>query len=318
MLKIKTKTDLNLLIKRRLAESLTLEFKSSPALSKDNNAKNEFVKDVTALANSAGGQIIYGLVEKNGEADHLDGGVDSSIVSEEWISQVIDTNSSPRIQGLSIEKIKIDKKNPNLVAYVLTVPQATSFAPHQNSIDKKYYKRFEMRSVPMADYEIRDTLQRGQAPNLVAKISLGNADEMLRHETSTQIFTLYVAIENLSIQASLYSLWEINIDARLELISNGSWNVINTKVFGEYRLHALQKRLMVPQDFPLVQGSNMTFSPAEITVRIPNRFYGHAESFLIGYHALCPGFSNSRYKTLTMANMNVILSSYFDNSTSSP
>src|SRR5208337_3128842 len=141
--------DLQRLIDEGLPESLTLDYKASPALNKNNDGRAELVKDVTAFANSAGGQIVYGVHERAGVPQALDLGVDSDAIAPEWIEQIIDTNTSPRIQGLKITKIVLTPERPNMVAYVIIVPPATAFAPHQNSIDKKYYRRFALRSVPM-------------------------------------------------------------------------------------------------------------------------------------------------------------------------
>jgi predicted HTH transcriptional regulator len=60
----------------------TLDYKSSGALAKDSKSRDELCKDVSAFANSAGGQIVYGIDEKNKK---LDGG---SALTREWIEQV--------------------------------------------------------------------------------------------------------------------------------------------------------------------------------------------------------------------------------------
>jgi predicted HTH transcriptional regulator len=126
MLNLKSRTDLQNLIDEALPESLTLDYKASPALNKTSDGRTELVKDVTAFANSAGGQIIYGIPEKNGVPQAFDSGVDCDQIPPEWIGQVIDTNSFPRIQGLVVTKIALDPAHPNMVAYAITVPQSLS------------------------------------------------------------------------------------------------------------------------------------------------------------------------------------------------
>src|SRR5438128_1492530 len=96
MLKLETKADLQLLLDEGIGESLTLDYKASPALARHDKCKNELCKDVSAFANSAGGQIIYGIDEKNNKLD------DGSEISREWIEQIIDSNVQPRIEGLII------------------------------------------------------------------------------------------------------------------------------------------------------------------------------------------------------------------------
>jgi hypothetical protein len=44
-------------------ESLTLDYKAADALAKSDGKKTEITKDVSAIANSAGGTIVYGLKE---------------------------------------------------------------------------------------------------------------------------------------------------------------------------------------------------------------------------------------------------------------
>jgi predicted HTH transcriptional regulator len=61
MLDLKNKADLQRLVDEGLEESLTLDYKASPSLSRDGKNPEELCKDVSALANSAGGQLIYGI-----------------------------------------------------------------------------------------------------------------------------------------------------------------------------------------------------------------------------------------------------------------
>jgi hypothetical protein len=158
MLKLDTRADLERIIHERLPESLILDYKRSDALKNDDKSRNELCKDVSAFANSAGGQIIYGIPEVNHVPQPLDSGVDKSTITPEWIEHVLNSRIQPIIDGLLIKHIPISDDHTR-VAYVLNIPQSTSRAPHQAS-DRKYYKRYNFESVAMADYEIRDILGR--------------------------------------------------------------------------------------------------------------------------------------------------------------
>ena len=46
-----------------IQESLTLDYKAADALGKRDEKKREITKDVSAMANSSGGVIIYGIAE---------------------------------------------------------------------------------------------------------------------------------------------------------------------------------------------------------------------------------------------------------------
>src|SRR4051812_3861855 len=128
--------DLLRLIADRVQESISLDYKRSKALSKDTKA--EISKDVSALANSAGGMIVYGMMEDKHYPIGLDAGTDPNDLSKEWLDQVISSNIQRRIDGVRIKQIELAKHNPGRVAYVVDVPQS-SRAPHQ-AADKKFYK----------------------------------------------------------------------------------------------------------------------------------------------------------------------------------
>ena len=63
MLKLTTIEELQRLIDEGIEESLTLDYKSSGALS-NSKARAELCKDVSAFANSIGGTILYGMAVK--------------------------------------------------------------------------------------------------------------------------------------------------------------------------------------------------------------------------------------------------------------
>ena len=88
MLKLETKADLQRLITEGINESLTLDYKASPALGKGDKQRDELCKDVTAFANSAGGQIVYGVEENKHVPTKLDDGADPSI-TKEWVEQIV-------------------------------------------------------------------------------------------------------------------------------------------------------------------------------------------------------------------------------------
>ncbi len=165
MLKLETKADLQRLIDDEIQESLTLEYKASPALAK--GKVNELCKDVSAFANSAGGQIVYGIVESDRKPTAIDDGSD---LSREWIEQVIDSNIQQRIEGLVIAPIALATGRH---AYVVTIPQASGRAPHQ-APDHRYYKRQNFQSVPMEDYEVRDVMHRASTPELDVALAFLN------------------------------------------------------------------------------------------------------------------------------------------------
>lgn len=72
-----------------------------------------------SFANSAGGQIVFGVTEDKRLPIQVDEGFDESDISKEWIEMVIDTNVSPRIEGLVIRVIPLETGR---VIYVIEIP----------------------------------------------------------------------------------------------------------------------------------------------------------------------------------------------------
>ncbi len=143
--------DLQKLIQDQIEESINLDYKSAKSLDTAGTKKREIAKDISAFANSDGGIIIYGVQEENHKPVSIDF-VDGELFNKEWLENVIDSNIQQKIQGIRIFPIRIDSDIKKTV-YVVKIP-ASSEAPHI-SADKKFYRRYNFKSVPMEEYEIR-------------------------------------------------------------------------------------------------------------------------------------------------------------------
>jgi hypothetical protein len=151
-------------------ENLSLDYKAGEALGTSDGKKKEITKDVSAMSNSAGGVIIYGMKEYDEEdKKHLPEKftpIDRTQFSKEWLEQVINT-IQPKVTGIIIHPVDLNT-DPNHVAYVVEIPQSTT--AHQ-ARDKRYYKRFNFLSEPMEDYEIRDVMHRATLPDVDVEFS---------------------------------------------------------------------------------------------------------------------------------------------------
>jgi predicted HTH transcriptional regulator len=140
-------------------EGLRLDYKASAALDKTDGKKNEVSKDVSAFANSAGGYLVYGMLENKHVPTSIDGGVDRNLITKGWLESVIKSRISPIIEDFAVKQVSLPSKGPDQVAYIVEIAQATSRAPHQ-AYDHRYYKRYNYESTPMEDYEVRDLMRR--------------------------------------------------------------------------------------------------------------------------------------------------------------
>jgi len=209
--------DLETLVTAQAPESLSLEFKASAALGKSDRKRAELSKDISGMANAAGGVMIFGIVEhqQSHVADHLDDGSDPREIPPEWIEQVANSNIHPNIEGLEVTMIRLRREANSRVAYVLIVPQ--SHTAHMAS-DHRYYKRTGKTVQPMEDYEVRDVMARGSSPILqLAVTSSPMAGMPLTLEVQ-----LY--IENITMLPVEWCVVQVIVPQSLSVISDGGAN----------------------------------------------------------------------------------------------
>jgi hypothetical protein len=120
-------------------ESDTLDFKRDlpGGLNED---KRELLKDVCSLANTDGGDLVYGIEEKAGAAAALKPIVgELADAAKRRISQVLDAGLEPRVQGIRVHHVDVDG------GYVLVVRVPASFdGPHCIRFNNS--RRFVMRN----------------------------------------------------------------------------------------------------------------------------------------------------------------------------
>jgi predicted HTH transcriptional regulator len=101
--------DIDDLCRGQIMESLTLEYKASGALKNENHQKSELFKDVSAMANSSGGIIVYGKKEKGHLPEGTDDGLDPRQVTREWIENILTSNIHPKIEDLIIKPVVLTR-----------------------------------------------------------------------------------------------------------------------------------------------------------------------------------------------------------------
>jgi hypothetical protein len=290
MLRLETKAHLERLIAEGIKESLTLDYKASPSLGKADKQRDELCKDVTAFANSAGGQVIYGMIDDKQIPVRLDDGAEPSI-TKEWIEQVIDSRVQPRIEGLVIHLIQLAKG----LGFVITVPPASSRAPHQ-APDKRYYRRQNFQSVPMEDYEVRDTLRRATAPDLFLELAFAMGPTVAptfshQHEVSNPIAVL-ATLTNRSNQPAFHALIKVGIDTDLELSSATDFYPLGITGFDQQQ-YWLGKQIASPPGLPVFREMDPVSFRYQINVTIHSSLLrGGDHLFHLATSVACPGFAS--------------------------
>jgi hypothetical protein len=172
--------------------------------------------------------------------------------------------------------------------------QQSQAGPHQ-APDGKYYKRFNFKSVPMHDYEIRDILRRSTTPNLNVKLSLpaGNKHrlEFPAHRGISKSFLLGVTVSNSSPTPAYYSIVEVWINDVLTI----PFSVQFTQSGGAEdppgrRFKVMRWTLASPPGIPIFDGANHESHFGQIALEVPESLL-HSSIIYLETDVRAPGVS---------------------------
>lgn len=297
------------MIKDKEKESLELEYKRCDALNSLNDKnKTEISKDISAFANSAGGVLIYGVEEDGHIPIRIDRGFDPNIISKERLENIINSNIHPRIDGLLIKQIELISTNPGHVLYVIIIPQATTRAPHQ-AADKRYYKRFNFKSVPMEDYEIRDILRRGSIPDLYFDFRFtggkeANVEFSDEHEYSKEI-DLIINVHNQSNEPALYAVLLIQLDSQVKINAPPDLKKTEESIsIGKHIFHVtvLRQNWAIPIKLPIFNEISFTITDVPIKISLPAEHNGLDKNYEVSWRISAPGMVNLSVGQLVLSN----------------
>ena len=263
--------DLLGLVSAGTQESIDLEYKRCAALGKTDGKKAEVSKDVSAFANSAGGTIVYGIIEDGHVPTALDRGYDPQVISKEWLEQVIHSRIHRRVDGIRIKQVQLTTHAPGRVAYVVHIPQSLR-APHQAS-DKRFYKRANFQSVPMEEYEIRDIANRSEGAYLNVTIALGEGDKarlvFAGENSHSEPVDLKAQVSNESTMPAEYAIFLVLIDSRLRVFDQGDLQDTGHATVSHTECQALQSNWSPNRKMPIWRGLELPLTNAPIKIGIP-------------------------------------------------
>ena len=162
------------LIDAGASESKTLEFKRDIP-GKDGSAKHEFLADVCALANAAGGDIIFGI-------DENDDGVATGIVGQAVnpdneclrLQDIVLHGLEPKLTGIHAHAIMVEEGK---YVFILRVPQSW-VPPHRVKTNQHFFIREGRRKRQLDMPEVRNAVI--QSESLRERIRSFRADRIGR------------------------------------------------------------------------------------------------------------------------------------------
>jgi hypothetical protein len=160
--------DLNELVTQKQAEGRRLDFKRDLELSKDEH-KRELARDVSAFANGAGGDLVYGIEEEKGVATSIVG-VDCPNFDHTKLrfEAILADNLEPRVHGVAFHKV--EGGFPRGPVIIVRIPKSWN-APHmvtstssvfwtRNNSGRQALDVHEIRSAFLAGAEIATRVRR--------------------------------------------------------------------------------------------------------------------------------------------------------------
>jgi len=127
------------LVDAQASESVTLEFKSAPYGASHDDTK-EFLKDISALANTAGGTLLIGVREEGGIATGLlPVKSPDADQMQQRLHSLLQSALEPRVFGVQMKAIAVEE------GYVLAIRVPRSAAP-PHRVTSKNSNRFYLRA----------------------------------------------------------------------------------------------------------------------------------------------------------------------------
>ncbi|MEO1089010.1 MAG: ATP-binding protein [Pseudomonadota bacterium] len=151
------------LVQDVMPESRTLELKCTLSLEKTDQ-KKEFLADVSALANTLGGSVVFGIEEAEGFASKIIGLTEIDKEKQTLrMEQLLRDGLQPSLSGCKFEWLTTETNKEILVLKV----RRSRLSPHRVTLggSSRFYRRGERGKYELDVYELRDAFFETEQEN---------------------------------------------------------------------------------------------------------------------------------------------------------
>ncbi|WP_339078193.1 ATP-binding protein (plasmid) [Acetobacter sp. AC2005] len=171
-----TLADLQALIDNQAPESRRLEYKRD-LWPRNKDGNKEFLKDISAFANSQGGDLIVGIEEVEGQPNALVGiEVDDTGAETLVLEERLQSGLEPRLSGVRPRWLTLENGKHILI---IRVPDSLS-GPHRILSTSQFYARRNGGAYPMDTHELRDAFIGGERLHERLR-AIHHADQNISH-----------------------------------------------------------------------------------------------------------------------------------------
>lgn len=158
--------DIRRLVENRVQESKSLDYKKELKIGQDKD-KKEFLYDVSAMYNTEGGCLVFGIEESKDEKGYNTGtpaaicgiNIDNSDKLIQQIEDIIKGNSEPRISNIILNIIEME----GIFILVIGIPKGLGF-PSMITFNEsnKFYRRRNSGKYAVDVYELNQMFMQNQ------------------------------------------------------------------------------------------------------------------------------------------------------------
>lgn len=171
--------DIEFLVDNKVAEGLLLDYKVQN-YSRTNNGKKELLKDITAFANSSGGDLIIGVGDDKYNQASFISGIETNNIAEEVnrIEQIVYSGTEPKLNSFKVKYLKLDDGKYIIIVRV----EASPLFPHMISFQKnnRFYTRKSDKNILLDAYELKNIFLKSE-----------NIFENIKNENKKRISRIY-------------------------------------------------------------------------------------------------------------------------------